>query len=229
MCSYLTVATDVAGSAKGPNGWFSVTSASVYFDHPFHAPFDHTLNIDFADPAGTGRPRRGGAQRGVGAAPGGEQSRRRSMPPASPHRDHPVTTPAGGRRPPPVGPGARSGADLGGGVGGAGAARGRARPRGWVLARGDGHLAVARARRVREGGRLRAQSRLARHAPPRGRDLGCAAGIVPLPPAARDLRRRPLGGAGLRGRRRPPTAPPLGPGGLQPTVGEGPRPPCTTS
>ena len=49
MCSYLTVATDVAGSAKGPAGWFSVTSASVYFDHPFHAPFDHTLNIDFID------------------------------------------------------------------------------------------------------------------------------------------------------------------------------------
>ena len=51
MCSYLTVATDIAGSAKGPQGWFSVTSASVYFDHPYHAPFDHTLNIDFADPS----------------------------------------------------------------------------------------------------------------------------------------------------------------------------------
>ena len=51
MCSYLTVPTDVAGSAKGTQGWFSVTSAQVYFDHPFHAPFDHTLNIDFADPA----------------------------------------------------------------------------------------------------------------------------------------------------------------------------------
>ncbi len=51
MCSYLTVATDVAGSAKGPQGWFPVTTASVYFDHPFHAPFDHTLNIDFTDPS----------------------------------------------------------------------------------------------------------------------------------------------------------------------------------
>jgi Family of unknown function (DUF6295) len=50
MCSYLTVPTDVAGSAKGPDGWFSVTSASVYFDHPYHAPYEHTLNIDFADP-----------------------------------------------------------------------------------------------------------------------------------------------------------------------------------
>jgi hypothetical protein len=51
MCSYLTVPTDVAGSAKGAQGWFSVTSAQVYFDHPYHAPFDHTLNIDFTDPS----------------------------------------------------------------------------------------------------------------------------------------------------------------------------------
>jgi hypothetical protein len=51
MCSYVTIPTDIAGSAKGPDGWFSVTSASVYFDHPYHAPFEHTLNIDFADPA----------------------------------------------------------------------------------------------------------------------------------------------------------------------------------
>ena len=50
MCSYLTVATDVAGSAKGPEGWFSVTSASVYFDHPVHATADHTLNIDLINP-----------------------------------------------------------------------------------------------------------------------------------------------------------------------------------
>jgi hypothetical protein len=51
MCSYLTVPAEIRGSAKGPDGWFGVTSASVYFDHPFHAPFEHTLNIDFADQA----------------------------------------------------------------------------------------------------------------------------------------------------------------------------------
>ncbi len=51
MCSYLSVRTDIAGSAKGAQGWFSVTSAQVYFDHPFHAPFDHALNIDFTDPS----------------------------------------------------------------------------------------------------------------------------------------------------------------------------------
>jgi hypothetical protein len=51
MCSYLTVPTDIAGSAKGAQGWFCLTSANVYFDHPYHAPFAHTLNIDFADPS----------------------------------------------------------------------------------------------------------------------------------------------------------------------------------
>jgi hypothetical protein len=28
-----------------------VTDATVYFDHPVHAPAEHTLNIDFIDPA----------------------------------------------------------------------------------------------------------------------------------------------------------------------------------
>jgi hypothetical protein len=51
MCSYVTVPASLTGSAKGPDGWFSVTSASVYFDHPFHAPLDHSLNIDFVDRA----------------------------------------------------------------------------------------------------------------------------------------------------------------------------------
>jgi hypothetical protein len=50
MCSYLTVPVDVSGSAKGAEGWFTLTTASVYFDHPYHAPFEHTLNIDFVDP-----------------------------------------------------------------------------------------------------------------------------------------------------------------------------------
>ena len=60
MCSYLTVPAEVTGSAKGPDGWFSITSASVYFDHPFHAPLEHSLNIDFVDPARGPRARGGG-------------------------------------------------------------------------------------------------------------------------------------------------------------------------
>jgi hypothetical protein len=52
MCTYATVTTSLDGSAKGPGGnWFHVTDGTVYFDHPVHAMAEHTLNIDFADPA----------------------------------------------------------------------------------------------------------------------------------------------------------------------------------
>jgi hypothetical protein len=52
MCTYATVQTALEGSAKGPGGsWFRVTDGTVYFDHPVHAMAEHTLNIDFADPA----------------------------------------------------------------------------------------------------------------------------------------------------------------------------------
>jgi hypothetical protein len=52
MCTYATMQTAVTGSAKGPNGsWFRVTDATVYFDHPVHAPAEHTLNVDLADPS----------------------------------------------------------------------------------------------------------------------------------------------------------------------------------
>jgi hypothetical protein len=47
MCTYLTEKVDVAGSGKGAAGWFRVSEASVYFDHPVHAPAEHTLNIVF--------------------------------------------------------------------------------------------------------------------------------------------------------------------------------------
>jgi hypothetical protein len=50
MCTYLTEKVDLAGSGKGAAGWFPLTEASVYFDHPQHAPADHTLNIDFRNP-----------------------------------------------------------------------------------------------------------------------------------------------------------------------------------
>jgi hypothetical protein len=50
MCTYVTDHVKVAGSGKGANGWFTVTDASVYLDHPVHAAFEHTLNIDFLAP-----------------------------------------------------------------------------------------------------------------------------------------------------------------------------------
>jgi hypothetical protein len=51
MCTYQTTTLSVRGSGKGAQGWFPVTDATVYFDHPVHAPADHTLNIDLLNPS----------------------------------------------------------------------------------------------------------------------------------------------------------------------------------
>jgi uncharacterized protein DUF6295 len=51
VCTYDTVQAPVSGSGKGAEGWFALTQATVYYDHPVHAQAEHTLNIDFADPA----------------------------------------------------------------------------------------------------------------------------------------------------------------------------------
>ena len=50
MCTYRTERIQVSGSGKGPAGWFAVTDATVYFDHPVHAGFEHSLNLDFINP-----------------------------------------------------------------------------------------------------------------------------------------------------------------------------------
>lgn len=57
MCSYLIEKTALLGSAKGPNGWMSVDTANVYFDHPYHLPVDHALTIDFVNEADGGKER----------------------------------------------------------------------------------------------------------------------------------------------------------------------------
>ncbi len=57
MCTYIIEKTAMTGSAKGQNGWMSIDGANVYFDHPFHAPLDHSLNIDFVNVAGGGSER----------------------------------------------------------------------------------------------------------------------------------------------------------------------------
>jgi hypothetical protein len=38
---------NIDGSGKGISGWFKLEQASVSFDHPFNAPMEHALNIDF--------------------------------------------------------------------------------------------------------------------------------------------------------------------------------------
>lgn len=50
MCTYQTTTLSVSGSGKGAQGWFPVSDATVYFDHPVHARADHTLNIDLRNP-----------------------------------------------------------------------------------------------------------------------------------------------------------------------------------
>jgi hypothetical protein len=47
MCTWITERPELEGSGKGAAGWFPLTHASVYYDHPYHSPHDHTLNIDF--------------------------------------------------------------------------------------------------------------------------------------------------------------------------------------
>jgi Family of unknown function (DUF6295) len=49
MCSYIVQKTSLVGSAKGPKGWMTIDTAHVYFDHPYHAPLDHALGIDFVN------------------------------------------------------------------------------------------------------------------------------------------------------------------------------------
>ena len=50
MCTYVTERIDMSGSGKGATGWFTLSRASVYVDHPVHATQAHTLNIDFFNP-----------------------------------------------------------------------------------------------------------------------------------------------------------------------------------
>jgi hypothetical protein len=42
---------NIEGSGKGANGWFTLREANVSYDHPFDAPFEHALNIDFVNEA----------------------------------------------------------------------------------------------------------------------------------------------------------------------------------
>jgi hypothetical protein len=42
---------EIEGSGKGTNGWFTVRQANVSYDHPFNAPLEHALNIDFVNEA----------------------------------------------------------------------------------------------------------------------------------------------------------------------------------
>lgn len=51
MCTMIVEQVAIEGSGKGTGGWFPVRQANVSYDHPFDAPLEHALNIDFVNEA----------------------------------------------------------------------------------------------------------------------------------------------------------------------------------
>lgn len=51
MCTMIVDKVAIDGSGKGTNGWFTLNQANVSYDHPFDAPLEHALNIDFVNEA----------------------------------------------------------------------------------------------------------------------------------------------------------------------------------
>ena len=49
MCTMITQSVKINGSGKNNNQWFALEQANVSYDHPFHAPYEHALNIDFVN------------------------------------------------------------------------------------------------------------------------------------------------------------------------------------
>ena len=51
MCTMIVERATISGSGKGGAGWFSLRGVNVTYDHPFHAPLEHALNLDFVNEA----------------------------------------------------------------------------------------------------------------------------------------------------------------------------------
>ncbi len=49
MCTMIVQQIKIDGSGKGVSGWFTLKEANVSYDHPFNAPLEHALNIDFVN------------------------------------------------------------------------------------------------------------------------------------------------------------------------------------
>jgi len=49
MCSMISQQVKIDGCGKGVDGCFTLHEADVSYDHPFNAPFEHALNIDFVN------------------------------------------------------------------------------------------------------------------------------------------------------------------------------------
>lgn len=51
MCTMIAQQIEIEGSGKAADGWFRLGQADISYDHPFDAPFEHALNIDFVNEA----------------------------------------------------------------------------------------------------------------------------------------------------------------------------------
>jgi hypothetical protein len=51
MCTMIAKQIKIEGSGKGKDDWFTLKEADVSYDHPFHAPYEHSLNLDFVNEA----------------------------------------------------------------------------------------------------------------------------------------------------------------------------------
>ena len=51
MCTMIVQQIEAEGSGKGNKGWFKLKEVNISYDHPFNAPYDHALNLDFVNEA----------------------------------------------------------------------------------------------------------------------------------------------------------------------------------
>ncbi len=47
MCTNIVVKTELAGWGKGNEGWFDLNKLSIAYDHPYHAPLEYAISLDF--------------------------------------------------------------------------------------------------------------------------------------------------------------------------------------
>ena len=51
MCTMIAKQVNIDGCGKNAENWFTLAQANVSYDHPFYAPYEHALNIDFVNEA----------------------------------------------------------------------------------------------------------------------------------------------------------------------------------
>ena len=51
MCTMIAEQINIEGAGAGITDWFTLKQANVSYDHPFHAPLEHALNLDFVNEA----------------------------------------------------------------------------------------------------------------------------------------------------------------------------------